>query len=138
MELTAAARYARGWEGIENVGAHECGEAYRARARVNTWLWGLFEHYDLLLTPTMPIEAFAAEGPIPQEVKGVELGWVSAPFTGLFNFSDYPAATVRAGFMDAGLPVGLQIVGRRHEDLLVLQASHAYEQARPWNDRWPK
>ena len=129
--------YARGFEGIENVGAHQFGEAYRARARVNTWLWGLFERYDLLLTPTMPFEAFAAEGPIPQDVEGVALGWMSVPFTGLFNFSGHPAATVRAGFTDAGLPVGLQIVGRRHEDLLVLQASSTYEQARPWNDRWP-
>ena len=59
-------------------------------------------------------------------------------FTYPFNLSGHPAATVRAGFTDNGLPVGLQIVARRHRDDLVLQASHAYEQERPWNDVWPR
>jgi aspartyl-tRNA(Asn)/glutamyl-tRNA(Gln) amidotransferase subunit A len=45
---------------------------------------------------------------------------------------------VRAGFTDSGLPCGLQIVAERHREDLVLQASYAYEQARPWNDKWPK
>mgnify|MGYP001454398473 FL=1 len=45
---------------------------------------------------------------------------------------------MRAGFTDAGLPAGLQIVGPRFRDDLVLQASYAYEQVRPWNDRWPE
>ena len=44
---------------------------------------------------------------------------------------------MRAGFSDRDLPVGLQIVAGRHRDGLVLQAAHAFEQARPWNDRWP-
>jgi len=129
--------YAAGYRGIEEVGAHDFGEAYRARARLNTWLWDLFDRYDLLLTPTMPYEAFAAEGPIPTEVEGVSLMPEVVPFTPLFNFSGHPAATVRAGFTDAGLPAGLQIVGPRHQDLRVLQASRAYEQARPWNEHWP-
>ncbi len=45
---------------------------------------------------------------------------------------------MRAGFTDAGLPAGLQIVAPRHRDELVLQAAYAYEQAAPWNDRWPE
>ncbi len=44
---------------------------------------------------------------------------------------------VANGNGDNGLPVGLQIVGGRHRDDLVLQAAYAFEQARPWNDRWP-
>jgi aspartyl-tRNA(Asn)/glutamyl-tRNA(Gln) amidotransferase subunit A len=59
-------------------------------------------------------------------------------FTYPFNLSGHPAASVRAGFTDAGLPAGLQIVGPRYRDDLVLQASYAYEQERPWNDRWPR
>jgi Asp-tRNA(Asn)/Glu-tRNA(Gln) amidotransferase A subunit family amidase len=129
--------YAAGLRGIEQVGAHEFGEAYRARGRLNNWTRALFDRYDLLLTPTMPYEAFAAEGPITSVVDGVPLGTAIVPFTALFNFSGHPAANVRAGFTDSGLPAGLQIVGPRHADLLVLQASRAYEQARPWNDRWP-
>jgi hypothetical protein len=54
-----------------------------------------------------------------------------------FNFTGQPAASVPVGFTPAGLPVGLQIVGRRFADLTVLQASAAYEAARPWASRRP-
>jgi Asp-tRNA(Asn)/Glu-tRNA(Gln) amidotransferase A subunit family amidase len=47
-------------------------------------------------------------------------------------------ATRRADLTDAGLPAGLQIVAPRHREDLVLQASCAYEQQRPWNDAWPR
>jgi len=129
--------YAAGLAGVEKIGAHELGEAYRARARLNAWVTGTFARYDLLLTPTMPLEAFAAEGPIPEDVEGVPLGGGVIAFTAPFNLSGNPAATVRAGFTDAGLPAGLQIVGPRHADALVLRAAQAYERARPWHDRWP-
>jgi len=86
----------------------------------------------------MPYEAFAAEGPYPTEIEGVSLGGNPVPFTAIFNVAGTPAASVRAGFTDAGLPVGLQIAARHHADALVLQAAYAYEQAHPWNDRWPE
>jgi aspartyl-tRNA(Asn)/glutamyl-tRNA(Gln) amidotransferase subunit A len=59
-------------------------------------------------------------------------------FTYPFNMSGHPASSVRAGLTDAGLPAGLQIVAERHHEDLVLQASFAYEQARPWQDEWPE
>ncbi|NIR17495.1 MAG: hypothetical protein GWN86_27730 [Desulfobacterales bacterium] len=59
-------------------------------------------------------------------------------FTYPFNLSGHPAASVPAGLTESGLPAGLQIVGPRHRDDLVLQASYAYEQMRPWDDRWPR
>ncbi len=111
--------------------------AYAARARLNVFLASLFERYDLLLMPSMPVEAFAAEGPIPEEVDGVPLGDSIIACTAPFNLSGHPAATVRAGFTDVGLPAGLQIVAPRHADALVLRAAYAYERARPWNDFWP-
>ena len=58
-------------------------------------------------------------------------------FTMPFNMSWHPAATGRAGVSDAGLPVGLQIVGPRLRDDTVLQAARAFERARPWQDHWP-
>jgi aspartyl-tRNA(Asn)/glutamyl-tRNA(Gln) amidotransferase subunit A len=55
-----------------------------------------------------------------------------AEFSYPFNWSGSPAASLPCGFTPAGLPVGLQIVGRRFDDLRVLQASAAFEEARPW------
>ena len=64
--------------------------------------------------------------------------WVSwAEFSYPFNMSWNPAASVPCGFTADGLPVGLQIVGRRFDDLGVLQASAAFEQVQPWADKRP-
>jgi len=54
-----------------------------------------------------------------------------------FNFSGHPAAVLRAGLSAAGYPVGLQIVGERHQDALILQLAHQYEQAYRPLDAWP-
>jgi Asp-tRNA(Asn)/Glu-tRNA(Gln) amidotransferase A subunit family amidase len=108
------------------------------RALLNQKITQLFEDFDLLLTPTMPTEAFAAEGPPPIEIDGHPIPLLGAvAFTYPFNLSGHPAATVPAGQTPNGLPTGLQIIAPRHRDDLVLQAAAAYEKARPWNDRWP-
>jgi len=60
-----------------------------------------------------------------------------AEFSYPFNWSGSPAASIPCGFTPKGLPVGLQIVGRRFDDLGVLQASAAFEQARPWAQHRP-
>ena len=59
------------------------------------------------------------------------------PFTWPFNVTGQPAASVPCGFTRDGLPIGLQIVGRRHADVTVLRASAAFERARPWVSRRP-
>ncbi len=98
---------------------------------------GLFhETYDLLLTPTMPIAAFEADQEVPRGSVGRR--WTSwAGFSYPFNMTEQPAASVPCGFTANGLPVGLQIVGPRHADALVLAAGHAFERARPWAHIWP-
>jgi aspartyl-tRNA(Asn)/glutamyl-tRNA(Gln) amidotransferase subunit A len=113
--------------------------AQRLRAEWVNRLWHLFERYHLLLTPTTATEAIDAHGRLSMEIAGqpVENPMAYIPFTYPFNFTGHPAATVRAGFTDAGLPVGLQIVGPRLREDLVLQAAYAYEQARPWAHHWP-
>ncbi len=113
-------------------------EFRRRREELNRWCADLFEHHDLLLTPTVPYDPPPAKGPLTEEVEGrrqpaANVGSFSMPF----NLSWHPAATVRAGFSKAGLPVGLQIVGPRHRDDLVLQAAWAFEQERPWAAHWP-
>jgi len=127
-------------ENAAKVTWQEYGEAYRVRTRFNEWLQGIFERFDVLLTPTLPTEAFGAAGPPPGEIDGQPLKDImeAMTFTYPFNFSGHPAASMRAGMTDSGLPCGLQIVAERHRDDLVLQASYAYEQARPWNHYWPK
>jgi aspartyl-tRNA(Asn)/glutamyl-tRNA(Gln) amidotransferase subunit A len=113
-------------------------KAQKAKTELNRILWELFDKFDLLLTPTMPTEAFSADGPPPSEVDGYPISLLGAvAFTYPFNFSGHPAASVPAGFTEKGLPVGLQIVGPRHRDYLVLQASYAYQEMRPWKDNWP-
>ena len=98
-----------------------------------------FQKFDLLLTPTLAVLPFQAGGPAPTEKEGNDVGWIRwTPFSYPFNLSGNPAATVPAGFSKEGLPVGLQIVGRRFADLTVLQASRAFEEARPWAGRRPK
>ena len=129
-------------EGLERgkeVTPEFVGRAQRKRVLLHERLARIFARYALLLTPTLPTEAFAARGPFPRDIDGEALPTLGAvAFTYPFNFSGHPAATVRAGFTDAGLPAGLQIVGPPRRDDLVLQAARAYERVRPWNDRWPK
>jgi aspartyl-tRNA(Asn)/glutamyl-tRNA(Gln) amidotransferase subunit A len=116
------------------------GRAQRKRAELHACLTRIFSRHALLMTPTLPTEAFAAAGPFPRAIDGepITSALGAVAFTYPFNFSGHPAASVRAGFTDAGLPAGLQIVGPRFRDDLVLQASYAYEEARPWNERWPE
>jgi len=100
--------------------------------RVRKFLTG----FDLLLTPTLPVPPFAAGAERPSVCPpGSRLRWVA--FTYPFNLTGHPAATVPCGFTRDGLPIGLQIVGRRLEDATVLRAAHAYEAAAPWTDRRP-
>lgn len=132
-DFTAA--YAERLDSALDVGPVDFNTFLRLRGELVTWAAGIFDRYDLLLTPTVPTEAFAAEGPQPQEVDGEPSSGIAFPYP--FNFTGHPAASVRAGFTDAGLPCGLQIVGPHHRDDLVLRAARFYEQARPW-DRWPE
>jgi aspartyl-tRNA(Asn)/glutamyl-tRNA(Gln) amidotransferase subunit A len=97
-----------------------------------------FERYDLLLTPTLSVAAFPAERLMPEHWEQHDWDWLRwAGFSFPFNLTWLPAATCPCGFTPAGLPVGIQIVAGRHRDLRVLQASRAFEQARPWAQHRP-
>ena len=97
-----------------------------------------FARHDLLVTPTVSVAAFPIGQTLPADIDGRAvshpLGWF--PFTYPFNVTGHPAISVPAGWTAAGLPVGLQIVGRRFEEATVLRAAAALESARPWAHRF--
>jgi aspartyl-tRNA(Asn)/glutamyl-tRNA(Gln) amidotransferase subunit A len=98
---------------------------------------GFFEHWDFLITPTVSVAAFPIPAVRPPHWPAHDWDWMSwAEFSYPFNMSGNPAASVPCGFTEAGLPVGLQIVGRRHDDLGVLQAAAAFEAVLPWADQF--
>jgi aspartyl-tRNA(Asn)/glutamyl-tRNA(Gln) amidotransferase subunit A len=91
--------------------------------------------FDYVISPTAPDVAFPAEWAMPSNDPDNAMAHIG--FTVAFNMSEQPAASVNCGYDDDGLPIGLQIVGRRFDDLGVLAAATAFEQmraaaARPW------
>lgn len=113
-------------------------DAVMVRKAVANKAWRFMRQYDLLLTPTIAVPAFAQGIQGPETIDGKKAGpfqWIA--FTFPFNLTGQPAASVPAGFTRSGLPVGLQIVGRHLDDPTVLRASAAFEAAAPWKDKWP-
>jgi aspartyl-tRNA(Asn)/glutamyl-tRNA(Gln) amidotransferase subunit A len=128
----------QGLDLAETIDARAWGEMAKKRAELNAWCAALFEQVDFLLTPTVPYDPPPAKGPFPGETEGRRQRPAGvAAFTIPFNWSWHPAATVRAGLSRRGLPAGLQIVGPRHRDDLVLRAALAFERERPWHPHWP-
>jgi aspartyl-tRNA(Asn)/glutamyl-tRNA(Gln) amidotransferase subunit A len=108
------------------------GRALDARSSLTLELDERLAGYDLLLCPTLPCTAFPLGADHPVTVGGRpfdDLGWTQYCYP--FNITGQPAASVPCGFAD-GLPVGLQIVGRRLDDALVLRAAAAYERDHPF------
>ena len=91
--------------------------------------------FNCLLTPTAPMPAYAAELPGPTNDPATPFEHIA--FTLPFNMSEQPAASVNAGYTAGGLPIGLQIVGQRFDDLGVLRVARAWEQIRPAQRPWP-
>lgn len=107
-------------------------EAMRVRMALGEHFGRFHQTYDLLLTATVPVPPFEAGREVPAGAPYRRwTGWT--PLTYPFNMTQQPAASVPCGHTSDGLPIGLQIVAARHQDPLVLRASRAFEQARPWH-----
>ncbi|MCJ7672590.1 MAG: amidase [Acidimicrobiia bacterium] len=121
------------YQSFTNLRPEVLGKAVRRRHELLTVLAAIWGEIDLLLTPMTPKPALAAEGELTGEVNGkqVTLFGMSAAFAAPFNLSGQPAASIPAGLVD-GLPVALQVVARRHEDLACLAAGAVVEAGRPW------
>jgi aspartyl-tRNA(Asn)/glutamyl-tRNA(Gln) amidotransferase subunit A len=97
-------------------------ERYALRDKVRTF----FERFDLLLSPVLPVSALEAQQDIPQHLADRNLvSWVF--YTYPFNLTGQPAASVCAGFDEAGMPIGLQVVGRALGEYDVVRAAAAFE-----------
>lgn len=107
--------------------------ALQRRVQLQADAAAVFAEVDVLLTPTTAVPAYAAEGPPPTEIAGRAVeGAMATPFTMLANLCWNPACSVPAAPTAEGLPVGLQVMGSRHADEVVLRLARLYEQARPW------
>ena len=112
-----------------NLGQEAVVTAIQQRQHLGVIMNQFLDKYDLLLTPTMPVTAFAVNENGAWGGDGVDIGWT--PFTLTFNLTRQPAATIPCGLDREGLPIGLQIVGGHARDALVLRAAAAYEKVRP-------
>ncbi|MBC7917631.1 MAG: amidase [Rhodoferax sp.] len=92
--------------------------------------------FDFVISPTAPIAAFAAELPSPTNDPLRPLEHIA--FTVPFNMSEQPAASINCGYTSDGLPIGLQIAGRRFDDLGVLRVSRVFEKLRDPQRDWPQ
>jgi len=129
--LVAVAEWAEGLSLLDYL------EAMAVRAALTDRMNLFHERFDLLVTPTLPIPAFGAGREVPEGASDPRWpGWT--PFTYPFNLTGQPAASVPCGFTAEGLPIGLHVVGARHDDLRVLRAAHAYQQARPLTHLRPR
>ncbi len=126
-------------ERVQNLSGRDYGQALIDRQNFWDVVRRFFSKYDLLLTPTLPQPAFELGIISPANLAGKSIeGLDWTPFTYPFNLTGQPASSVPCGFTSDGLPVGLQIVGRRFADALVLQASAAFENLQPWAQYRPK
>ena len=122
----------------KQIMGYQYSQALRDLERFKLRMALFFDRFDLLVTPATAVVAFPLRQR-PREIDGKPVGrlWGPFPFTVAFNLSGQPAASVPCGFSRDGLPVGLQIVGRCAQEATVLQASAAFEEARPWRDKIP-
>ena len=117
----------------EKLDVHEMAKAVERRWENDQILAELFEEVDLIVTPTTSTTAFGADGPMPSEIDGKTIKPIHAiTFTYPFNMSGHPAVSIPCGFDSDGMPVGLQLVGRRHADHILLALAAAYEREHPW------
>ena len=123
----------------------ECGRSLTGVEVARAWIQiekmrgvmlDFFRKYDLLLTPTTSVPA-PIVGQRSREFGRHFMDHGFWPFTAVFNLTGNPAANVPSGFSATGLPLSLQIVGKLGDEISVLCASKAFEEARPWAGKYP-
>jgi len=119
------------------------GKAKEQRKRLYEVMYQYFRNYDILITPTTPCPAFKP-GWLETGTTYPKIGkktlstmdWMT--YTYPFNMTGLPAASIPSGWTKSGLPIGMQIVGRRYDEKTVLQVSKAFEEIAPWQNKRPE
>ena len=128
--------YIRQWvAGGARLSAAEVFRGYSQMAAFRDAAVAACQPYDYVLSPVSPVPSYAAQWASP--LNDPEQPFEHIAFTLPYNMSEQPAASINCGYTSTGLPIGLQIIGHRHDDLGVLQVSRAYEQLRPAQRPWP-
>jgi aspartyl-tRNA(Asn)/glutamyl-tRNA(Gln) amidotransferase subunit A len=128
--------YIREWaEGGEHLSGAEVFTGYSQMGTMREAAVTACAPYDFVLAPVSPVPAFAAEWASPLDDPARPFEHIA--FTLPYNMSEQPAASIDCGRTRSGLPIGLQIIGKRHDDLGVLQLSAAWERLRPAPPPWP-
>ena len=128
--------YIRAWvEPGARLTAPEVFDGYSQMGAMREAAIAACQPYDFVVSPVSPVPTYAAEwaGPTNDPKRPLE----HIAFTLPYNMSEQPAASINCGYSSTGLPIGLQIIGHRHDDLGVLQVARAYEQMRPPQRPWP-
>ena len=107
------------------------------RAENASYLSYLFEKYDVLIGPTMPVLPFDCDDIIPKNYESKDLfSWT--PFTYPFNLTKHPSSTINCGFSSSGLPVGIQVVAPHYEDKRCFLISAYLEKVFSLTNKWPQ
>jgi amidase len=119
--------------------AADLARAHALRAGIDERVQAFFQRFDVLAMPTVQVPPFPADEEYPGTVAGVEmttyLDWMESCW--VITVTGLPAISVPCGFTPEGLPVGIQLVGRRWADRALLEIAYAFEQATHAGDRRP-
>ena len=124
---------------VQNLPGFDYLKAVFAREEMSAKIGAFFEKYDLLLTPTISTPAWKIGLPtgVVEEVDGKPISPMGYQLNFPFNLTGQPAASIPVGWTEEGLPVGLQIVGRRYDEATVFRAAATFEQLIPWAHKRP-
>ncbi|HEX2009952.1 MAG TPA: amidase [Roseateles sp.] len=129
--------YIRDWVSTGgSLGAAELFHGYSQMGAFRDAAIAACQPFDYVLSPVSPVPAFAAEWASP--INDPQRPFEHIAFTLPYNMSEQPAASINCGYTLTGLPIGLQIVGRRFDDLGVLRMARAFERLRGAQRAWPE
>ncbi len=128
--------YIRAWvDGAAGISAAELFQGYSQMGVFRDAAVAACQGFDFVLSPVSPVASYRADWASPTNDPARPFEHIA--FTLPYNMSEQPAASINCGYTATGLPIGLQIIGQRHDDLGVLQLAHAWEQLRPAQRPWP-